>query len=66
MVVRSFNDSVERQPKELNYAHVPRFPTIKLERDNVLYNVVTSESGTKKNADGTCWRDSKEKSIQFP
>jgi len=65
MLVRSFDLSVARQPKELVISSGPEFADVDLANDDVLFNVVTSESALKRRADNTFWRGPKEKSVSL-
>lgn len=61
VLVRSLPQSIKRQPEELVYASIPEFGNVDLVRDDVVFNVITSETAMKK-SDGRSWRGPKEKS----
>jgi len=63
VLVRSFDSSVTRQPKELVIASDPRFGEVDLASDDVLFNVITTETALKRQVDGTFWRGAKEKAV---
>ena len=59
--MRSLDIKIPRQPKELNLGSIPEFESVDLVKDDVVFNVITSETAMKK-ADGRSWRGPKEKS----
>lgn len=62
MLVRSLDDKLERQPKDLFIASDPSFGDVDLANDDVMFNVLTSETVHKRKEDGILWRGPKEKS----
>lgn len=62
VLVRSLPQSIKRQPEELVFASTSEFGNVDLVRDDVVFNVITSETALKRKGDGTPWRGPKEKS----
>ena len=62
VLVRSLPISVKRQPKEFVYGAINEFQNVDLVKDDVVFNVITSETAIKKKDDGNLWRGPKEKS----
>ena len=60
--MRTFPKTIKRQPKELDYASIPEFGNVDLVKDDVVFNVITSETTLKRKGDGTPWRGPKQKS----
>ena len=65
VLVRSFSTPLVRQPKELVISSSDEFQDVDLARDDVLFNIVTTDTALKRKDGDTFWRGPKEKAVSL-
>ncbi len=65
VLVRSFSTPLVRPPKEFVISSSDEFEDVDLASDDVLFNIVTSDSALKRNDGDTFWRGPKEKAVSL-
>ena len=65
MLVRSFSTPLVRQPKQFVISSSDEFEDVDIARDDVLFNIVTSNTALKRKDDGKFWRGPKEKAVSL-
>ena len=66
VLVRSFSTPLVRQPKELVISSSDEFEDVDLARDDVLFNIVTTDIALKRNDGDKFWRGPAPPSNQRP
>jgi hypothetical protein len=65
VLVRSFSTPLVRQPKEFVISSCDEFEDVDLASDDVLFNIVTTDTALKRNDGDTFWRGPKEKAVSL-
>ena len=65
VLVRSFSTPLLRPPKEFVISSSDKFEDVDLANDDVLFNIVTSDTALKRNDGDTFWRGPKEKAVSL-
>ena len=65
MLVRSFSTPLVRQPKEFIISSSDEFEDVDLARDDVLFNIVTTDTALKSKDGDKFWRGPKEKAVSL-
>ena len=65
LLVRSFSTRLARPPNEFVITSSDEFEDVDLARDEVLFNIVTSDTALKRNDGDTFWRGPKEKAVSL-
>ena len=65
VLVRSFSIPLARPSKEFVISSSDEFEDVDLARDDVFFNIVTSDTALTRNDDDTFWRGPKEKVVSL-
>ena len=65
VLIRSFSTPFSRPPKEFVISSSDEFEDVNLARDDVFFNIVTSNTALKRNNGDTFWRGPKEKAMSL-
>jgi hypothetical protein len=65
VLIRSFSTPLVRQPKEFVISSSDEFEDVDIARDDVLFNIVTSDTALKRKDSDKFWRGPKEKAVSL-